>query len=161
MNITEVITGRRTIKKFKQDSINMEKIITWFNVARFAPNHRMTEPWEIIIIGPETRAKLNHKMDFGNAPVLFAVLSKKGKTEVEREENIAATACFVQNFMLLAWEDGLGTFWSSIATSPKNKELLSVGEDKDVVGVFAVGYPEEVPTVKERALIETKITHLL
>jgi nitroreductase len=160
LDILDAIKSRRIVKKFKSDPIEDQLLDTWLQAASMAPNHRMTEPWEIVFIGPETRAKLNHKTNFGNAPVLLAVLSKHGATAVEREENALATACFVQNFMLAAWSDGVGTFWSSIGASPINREILGVPDDYDVIGVFGVGYPEEVPDAKPRTPIETKIKHL-
>ncbi|GKU82227.1 nitroreductase [Niallia sp. NCCP-28] len=160
MNISEIIKNRRTIKKFKEESIDGEKVKQWLQTATYAPNHKLTEPWEIVFIGPETRAALNHKLNFGNAPVLFAVLSHKGRNELEREENLAAVACFVQNFMLLAWENGVGTFWSSAGASPKGKQVLQVPADYDIVGVIAAGIPEEMKEVKERTSIDLKIKHL-
>jgi nitroreductase len=160
MNISEAIKTRRTIKKFKADPIERDVLINWFELAKMAPNHKMTEPWGITLIGPETRASLNHKTNFGDAPILFAVFSKKGKTEVEREENLAATSCFMQNFMLLAWTEGVGTFWSSIGINGKNRSILNASDDEDIVGVFAVGYPAEVPEAKERTPITEKIKEL-
>lgn len=160
MKIIDIIKSRRTIKKFKTDPIDREMIKSWLEAAAMAPNHKMTEPWEIILIGPETRERVNHKTNFGNAPVVFAVVSKQGKTDVEREENLAATSCFIQNFMLAAWAEGVGTFWSSVGITPKNREILQVSEDYDVVGVLAIGYPEEIPEVKPRTAIENKIKEL-
>ncbi|WP_442598243.1 nitroreductase family protein [Neobacillus sp. D3-1R] len=160
MNVMDIIQTRRNIKKFKKDSIDRNDILSWLKVATMAPNHRMTEPWEVYFIGPETRAQLNHKTNFGDAPVVFVVLSKHGKNEVEREENRAATACFIQNFMLSAWAEGVGSFWSSIGITPKNRIILSVPEDYDVIGVIGVGYPEEIPDVKPRTMIEEKIKDL-
>lgn len=160
MNIIEIIKTRRIIKKFRQNSINHDEILSWLQAASMAPNHRMTEPWEIIFVGPETRVSLNHKTNFGNAPVVFAVLSKQGKSVVEREENRAATACFIQNFMLIAWSEAVGTFWSSIGITPKNVAILGVPDDYDVIGVLAVGYPEEIPKAKPRTPIEMKIRNL-
>jgi nitroreductase len=160
MRISEVITTRRTIKKFKNEGIDRSRILSWLEDASMAPNHKMTEPWEIFFIGPETRANLNHKTDFGGAPTVFAVISKKGATTIEREENIAATACFIQNFLLEAWNEGVGVFWSSIGHNEKNRDILSVPVDYDVIGVLAVGYPEEIPNVKPRVSISEKIKEL-
>ncbi|WP_041580476.1 nitroreductase family protein [Bacillus sp. 1NLA3E] len=160
MNIMDIIKTRRTIKKFKSDGINRAVILSWLSAASMAPNHRMTEPWEIVFIGSETRANLHHKTNFGNAPTVFAIISQRGKNEVEREENRSATSCFIQNFMLAAWAEGVGTFWSSIGITPKNRTLLNVPDDYDVIGVLAVGYPEEVPEAKPRTPIEGKIREL-
>jgi nitroreductase len=160
MDILDVIKSRRTIKKFKSDAVNLNLIHSWLEAAKMAPNHRMTEPWEVYFIGPDTRAKLKHKSDFGNAPVLIAVVSKHGASAVEKEENALATACFVQNFNLAAWSEGVGTFWSSIGITAKNKELLEVPENYDLVGVLGIGYPEIIPDLKPRTSIMNKIKNL-
>ncbi len=160
MNIIDVIKSRRTIKKFKGDAVDENLILRWLEAAAMAPNHRMTEPWEIYYIGQETRKKLNHKTNFGNAPTVMAVLSRHGATKVETEENAAATACFIQNFNLAAWSEGVGTFWSSIGISGNNRKLLQVPENYDLLGILAVGYPEEVPEAKPRTPIKEKINYL-
>ncbi|RLQ92314.1 nitroreductase family protein [Falsibacillus albus] len=160
MNILDIIKTRRNIKKFKKDPIDKSKVMEWLDAATWAPNHKMTEPWEILFLGPETREQINHKTNFGDAPVVFVVISKKGKTEVEREENIAATACFVQNYMLAAWAEGIGTFWSSVAISQRNRDILNISDEYDVIGVISSGFPEEIPEPKPRVAITEKVKEL-
>lgn len=156
MDILGLIKSRRNIKVFKPDPVDLDKLQLWLQAATMAPNHRMTEPWEIYMIGPETRAKLNHKTNFGNAPIVLTVLSKHGSTTIQTEENALATACFVQNFNLAAWAEGVGTFWSSIGATPKNREILGVPDEYDVIGVFGIGYPDVVPEPKPRTPILNK-----
>jgi len=160
LEILDIIYSRRNIKSFKSDPIDMEQINKWLQAGTMAPNHRMTEPWEVYVVGQETRAQLNHKADFWNAPIVLAVLSKHGATEVETYENILASACFVQNFNLAAWAEGVGTFWSSLGNNPQKREILGVPDGYDVIGVFGVGYPDEVSQPKERTIIEDKIKYL-
>jgi nitroreductase len=160
LDIQKVITNRRNIKKFKADKVDDDLLKSWLQSASMAPNHKMTEPWEILFIGPGNRAKLNHKTNFGNAPVVLAILSKHGSSNVERNENIAAVSCFIQNFMLMAWASGVGTFWSSIGISSIVRDTLNVPDNYDVVGILGVGFPEEVPEAKERTPIEMKIKYL-
>ncbi|MBB6452554.1 nitroreductase [Salirhabdus euzebyi] len=160
MDILEVINARRNIKKFKSDEVSLGRIEHWLQAGTMAPNHRMTEPWEVYFIGEETRAQLNHKSNFCNAPVVLAVLSKHGATDFETFENALASACFVQNFNLAAWAEGVGTFWSSIGSSPRSRAILGVPEGYDVIGIFGVGYPEEIKEPKERTSITEKIKHL-
>ncbi|WP_045523916.1 nitroreductase family protein [Neobacillus niacini] len=160
MDILDVIKSRRNIKKFKSDAVQLDLIYSWLEAAKMAPNHRMTEPWEVYFVGPDTRAKLNHKTNFGNAPVLIAVLSKHGATAIEKEENAMATACFIQNFNLAAWAEGVGTFWSSIGITAKNREILGVPSNYDLIGVLGIGYPEIIPDPKPRTSIMNKIKNL-
>ena len=160
MNTLDAIKTRRTIKKFKPQEIDQNSLLSWLEAAAMAPNHRMTEPWEIYFIGDETREKLNHKTNFGNAPIVLMILSKHGATSVETEENAMATACFIQNFNLAAWAEGVGTFWSSIGITPKNRGILQVPDDYNIIGVLGVGYPDVIPEPKPRTPIKNRISNL-
>jgi len=160
MSIIDIIKTRRTIKSFKPDSINMSEVEDWLEASSYAPNHKMHEPWEVKVIGGETRAKINHKTNFGGAPLLLAVLSKVGANKVERDENIMATSCFIQNFALAAHEAGVGVFWCSIGASAQGRQHLQATDEQEVVAVLAVGYAADVPDVKPRTPIKEKITYL-
>ncbi|THF75140.1 nitroreductase family protein [Cohnella fermenti] len=160
MNTIEAITSRRNIKQFKADAIDKEKVIAWLEAASYSPNHRMTEPWQLAFVGPETRAELNHKTDFGGAPLVVLMTSKGSALPVEKEENAYAVACFAQSFMLAAHSEGAGTFWSSLAAAPKMREILGIPDEDVVIGIFGVGYPEEVPPAKPRTSIQDKLFEL-
>jgi nitroreductase len=160
MDLMELIKERRNIKQFTNQPVDLQQIMTWLDAGSFAPNHRMVQPWEVLVVGPETRAKLNHKANFGDAPLVLAVLSKGADSAVDQEENLIATACFVQNFLLLAWQNGVGTRWTSIGSRPVAREILAVPEGYSVVGVFGVGYPLNVPFSKSRTPIAGKMKHL-
>jgi nitroreductase len=155
----DVMKSRRTIKLFKPDPIDENELLAWLEAASYAPNHKMTEPWEIIRVGEETREKLNHKANFGGAPVVIAIVSKAAGTPFDRDEHVMAVSCFVQNFMLAAHDAGAGTRWASLGILPKNRDILGVSEGEEIIGVFGVGYPAEVPADKGRAPIEQKIRY--
>ncbi|WP_018132578.1 nitroreductase family protein [Effusibacillus pohliae] len=158
--VISAVRGRRNIKSFKPDPIPRELLEELLEAASYAPNHRLTEPWEILVVGPATRALLNHKTNFGGAPVVLAILSKPANTQVDRDEYYAATACFIQNFMLAAWEKGIGTGWSSLGLSKHAREVLQIEPGYEVVGLIPVGYPAEVPEAKPRTAIGQKIREL-
>lgn len=160
MTILDTIQTRRTIKAFKPDPISDNDLGNWLEAASYAPNHRMTEPWELLFIGPETRAALNHKTNFGGAPVVIGVLSKSAATQAERDENVMAVSCYIQNFMLAAHEAGAGVFWSSLGATARGREILGVPQEDDVIAVLAVGYPAEIPAAKQRTPMADKITYL-
>ena len=160
MKLAERIATRRNIKTFRQDPVDETLVNAALQTATMAPNHRMTEPWEVVFVGPKARAALNHGADFGGAPIVLAVLSNRGQNELEREENLVATACFVQNFLLLLHAVEVGTRWASLGSLPKNREILGAAEKYDVVGVFGIGYPSEIPAPKMRTPISEKTRHL-
>ncbi|MBB6732932.1 nitroreductase family protein [Cohnella zeiphila] len=160
MNTIEAIKSRRNIKEFKKEPLDLNKVKEWLEAASYAPNHRMTEPWKIKIVGPQTRAALRHKTDFGGAPVVLLLTSKGSDIEIERTENALAVACFAQNFMLAARSEGAGVFWSSLAGSPQSRAILGVPEEDDVIGIFGVGYPASLPPAKERIPVARKIEEM-
>jgi nitroreductase len=160
MDVMDAIMTRRNIKKFKADPVDREQVLSWLEAASYAPNHRMTEPWEIVFIGPETRVKLNHKANFGDAPVLLALLSQPASSQLARDENVIAAASFAQNLQLAATAAGLGVTWSSLGAATHNRELMEVPGDYDVIGILGIGYPAEIPPVKPRTPITEKMREL-
>ncbi|AIQ52757.1 nitroreductase family protein [Paenibacillus sp. FSL R7-0331] len=160
MSIVDIIKTRRSVKQFNPDPIGEADLLSWLETASYAPNHRMNEPWEIVMVGAETRAELKHKTDFGGAPVVLALLSKAAATPFERDENVMAVSCFAQNFLLAAHEAGAGAYWASLGALPHNRSILGVPEDYDVIGVFGVGYPADIPPLKPRTPVSVKMTTL-
>lgn len=160
MNLQELVRSRRHIKEFTTEPVDRNQILDLFETATYAPNHRMLEPWEIRFVGPQTRKRLNHKADFGGAPMVFAVWAKAAGTQTDTEENVIATSCFMQNFLLLAHEVGLGVRWASLGALPQNREILGVPDGDVVVGVFGIGQPSIVPNAKPRTPISVKTADL-
>ncbi len=160
MNVLNTVRARRNIKQFTSAEVAEKDWMEWLQAAAYAPNHHMAEPWQVQVVGPETRARLHHKTDFGGAPLVLAILAAPGKSDLEERENLIATSCFIQNFSLIAHEAGAGTRWSSVGSTHAMREVLEVPEGFQVVGVLATGYPAEVPDAKPRSPIVEKV-HLL
>ena len=92
--------------------------------------------------------------------MLLAILSLPANTPIEREENLVASASFLQNFMLAAHATGVGTGISSLGNTPRGRGILQVPEGYDVVGLIPVGYPLEAPVPKSRTPIAQKMRQL-
>jgi len=52
--LTELISGRRTIHKYKEGIRPQDKLMQAIDLARWAPNHHLTEPWHFYLLGNET-----------------------------------------------------------------------------------------------------------
>lgn len=157
MDLLEAIRTRRHVKFFKPDPVDMNLVEKWLEAASYAPNHRMAEPWEVIVVGEKTRELINHPPNFGNAPLVLAILSKRAEKQVDRDENLMAVSCFIQNFSLLAHEQGVGVRWTSIGWSDAARQALGVDESYDVANILGIGYPVEVPEVRPRTRVAEKI----
>jgi len=53
--IADVLRSRRTINNFTASVPPRELILRAIDVARFAPNHHLTEPWHFYLISDETK----------------------------------------------------------------------------------------------------------
>src|SRR5688500_11543361 len=49
------IHARRSHKRFKASELDREKITVLLEAAVRAPNHKLTEPWGFIVLGPEAK----------------------------------------------------------------------------------------------------------
>ena len=53
-----VLRGRRSIDLFAPEPIGTEELLEAIDVARWAPNHRLTEPWRFYLVGRTTAAAM-------------------------------------------------------------------------------------------------------
>ncbi|HLZ72901.1 MAG TPA: nitroreductase [Dehalococcoidia bacterium] len=170
MDVIEAIHTRRTIKAYRPDPVPRELIERVLEAAVWAPNHRLTEPWEFVVVqgaalerlaalrreqtaaglraqGTLSEDQVTRAADEGYrkalaAPVMIAVAMTEHADPAVREEDYAATAAAIQNLMLAARGLGLGAFWSTnrVIGYPPARALLGVPEGKRIVGLVQLGY---------------------
>jgi nitroreductase len=166
MNVKNLITGRRTIYDFKPEPVPVEKIKQAIDVARWAPNHHLTEPWHFYLLGPETIKsiiELNTQIirekygdEAANAKQQrwskisgwLVVTCDKSADQRLMQEDYAACCCAIQNMMLYLWSENIGVKWSTgkVTRDPRFFDLLWIDQNAEtVVGLFWYGYAEETP----------------
>lgn len=177
MNLFEAIQTRRTIKEFTDQSVPDDLLHQALDAGRWAQNHRMTEPWRFLILGPQshrdiavingdallekTRADADTlaKMRVGaeakilSKPRIVAVTCCLCGNKAVEQEDYAAVCCAVQNIQLAAWGLGLGMQWSTsgFSTRPDTYALLGVDPAAEmIVGLLYFGFPASVPAPKPR-----------
>jgi nitroreductase len=173
--VAELIRSRRTINLFEPEAVDSAVLLDAIEVARWAPNHRMTEPWRFYLLGPETRAAVidcwagfeaETKGDAaGDArrkrleavPGHFVVTSARAEDRIVEIENYAATCCAMQNMMLYLWQRGVGTKWTTgaITREPRYYHLLGIDADREnIIGHFWYGRPRIVAAQRRREVAE-------
>ncbi|MFB5266552.1 nitroreductase [Paenibacillus enshidis] len=171
-NVIDVIQERRTVKKFKTDPVPVETITRLLDVAAWAPNHKLREPWRFLLFTGEGRQKLADAVaaDLGednkfastllHNPVSLIVVMKEDPRQAIWDEDFAAVSALIQNFMLAAWSEGIGTFWMTkpFFYSPVFREQLGIKPGEKIVGLVYAGYPEVVPKAQQRTSAAEKLT---
>lgn len=175
-----VLRGRRSIDLFAPDAVDTAKLLAAIEVARWAPNHRLTEPWRFYLLGSATmrvvvdlavelevakkgeRAGPVRRARLEAVPGMFVLTSTRSDDALVDRENYAACCCAAQNLMLYLWAQGIGVKWTTggITRQQRLHELLGVDSTKEsIVGLFWYGVPKVVPAQKRRP-VEEIVTHL-
>ncbi|MGH8650639.1 MAG: nitroreductase family protein [Gammaproteobacteria bacterium] len=173
--IRELVCSRRTIHDFKPEAVPEDLILQAIELARWAPNHRLSEPWRFYLLGPETAeaiARLNaarvaerRGAQAGDAKLRrwrqipgWLVLTCLRPSDPDQErEDYAACCCAVQNFCLFLWSHGIGVKWTTgdVTREPRFFKLLNIDPSEEfLVGLFWYGYPAVVPQIKRRPVSE-------
>ncbi len=58
MELKDAILNRRTVRKFTSKVVEEDVLFEILEAGIWAPSHGNNQPWEFVIIGPETRKKL-------------------------------------------------------------------------------------------------------
>ncbi len=169
--LAAVIRGRRSINLFEPSPVGTAELMEAIELARWAPNHRLTEPWRFYLIGRATAAELvTFGADYDRAvkgeragearrarlqsiPGFFAVTCRKSEDELTQREDYAACCCAIQNLMLYLWQRGIGVKWTTGGMTRQERfyEILGIDSNAElVVGFFWYGRPKVVPTQKRR-----------
>ncbi len=165
--LAERIRGRRTTKLFLQTPVDRQLILDAIEVARWAPNHYVTEPWHFYLLGERTMQanvelirqitaerkdaqKANFKAEAATQiPGWLVVTCRKSEDEVMQREDYASCCCAMQNLMLYLSEAGVGSKWATGAIVEDKRFFDMLGVDREqefVVGVLRYGYSKITPT---------------
>jgi len=176
----EVLKGRRTINLFLHTPVPRQLVLDAIEIATWAPNHHVTEPWRFLLMGEETVARTIDLVreivtvnkgpelaefkakSWAEKPGWVTVTCRRSENALCEREDYAACSAAVQNFMLYLWKAGVGSKWTSgaITRDPRFFEILGVDPDKEfVVGMLWYGYPKVTPQ-QSRQPVEAVVEEL-
>ena len=169
MKVAEAIAARRTHKAYGPEPIDRATLGELLDLARYAPNHHLTNPWRFRVVGPVALARLKDaagpeqagKLD--RAPTLVAVSSMRSADDpVVDEEDLLATACAAYIVLLAAHERGLAGYWRTpgVLRRPAGLAALGIGDDEHCIGLLHLGTARQDPPVPQRAPAVDVTTYL-
>lgn len=157
MDVFEAISRRRSIRSYKPDPVEPDKIDRLLEAARLAPSASNRQEWRFVVVtDAEKRAQLAEAangQDFvGQAPVVIACCAETdGKTMPCGEQRYPIdVAIAMEHIVLAAVELGLGTCWIGAFKPEKVREVLGIPEEIRVIELLPVGYPSESPGERPR-----------
>ena len=168
MHVDDTIRSRRTHKSFAPEPVPRAELEELFDLARFAPNHHLTQPWRFRVLGPVSLARLKEaagpvegpKLD--RAPTLVVASAHLTGAQQQDEEDVCATAAAVYAVLLGAHARGLASYWRTPAVlrTREGREAAGVPDGERVLGLIHLGRPVTQPAGKERAPVESFLSFL-
>jgi nitroreductase len=147
MDLEEAIRTRRTHKVYGSEPVARETLDELFELARWAPNHNLTNPWRFRVVGPESLGRLKEaagqeaaaKLD--RAPTLVVVSVTESGDPVQDEEDHSAASVAAYIVLLAAHARGLAGYWRTPAVlrTPEGRAAAGVASGERVIGLLHLG----------------------
>lgn len=177
MDTFDAIARRASVRVFRPDPVPADAVLRLLEAAVRAPNHKLTEPWRFVVVTGEGRRRFaelrrGHRAqrfpdptapeavaaidktyrEHLDTPAFIFVLQELSEDAVRREEDYASVMMAVQNLMLAAEAEGLGTYLKTggIMNDPQVRELVGAAATQRIVGIISAGYPAETTAPRRR-----------
>jgi nitroreductase len=158
VEVAEAIRTRRTHKAYGREPVPRETLEELFELARWAPNHNLTNPWRFRVLGPRSLAALKEaagpegaaKLD--RAPTLIVTSVVQSGDPIQDEEDLSAAAVASYIVLLAAHARGLAGYWRTPAVlrTPRGRAAVGLPENERVLGLLHLGPPRQEREPPER-----------
>jgi nitroreductase len=163
----ELASARRSIRRYRPDPVEREKLDICLEAARLAPSACNAQPCKFIVIDePALKDKFCAAAFSGvysvckfasSAPAMVAVVSDTGKLSAWLGNQVQDTnfrlvdvGIAAEHFVLAAAEQGLGTCWLGWFNAGAAARALGLPAGKKIQILISAGYPAENPGPRAR-----------
>ncbi len=159
--VIENIMTRTSIRKFKQQPVEDEKIETMLRAAMAAPTAANKQPWHFIVVtDKQVLGQLAGQGRRGdmlrNAPLAIVVCGDLSKAleGTAREFWVQDASAATENLLLAAHAIGLGAVWTGLYPNVERagqvSQVLGMPETLMPLCTVIIGYPDEAPQPKDK-----------
>lgn len=169
--LCQLIKTRRTIHRFKADLVDPAIIQEALGLMQFVPNHHLLQSWQFYVVGACTKNKLLKiaqtsfaLKNSANAAAKIARWAKiphwimvtqniQDKSDQQIREEYASISTGLYAMMLFLHNQGIGSKWSTGSIIHTEDWLAACTIDsckEKVVGLFWIGYPEDIHVMPPR-----------
>ncbi len=157
MNFADLSRQRYSVRAYRPDPVEDEKLQQVFEAARLAPTAANRQPFRLIVLqtaGRQSELKrLYHRDWFSQAPIVVGICALPAEAWVRKDgKNYAyVDAAIAMDHLILAAADlGLGTCWVAAFDPVAAREILHLPEDVEPVAFTPLGYAADQPRPKDR-----------
>ena len=149
VELDDAIRSRRTHKVFEPEPVPREVVEELLELARWAPNHFVTEPWRFRVLGPEAFERLvaagepNERSKLGRAPTLSSRARSSPATSTRTTRTCSRPHVAVYIVLLAAHARGLASYWRTpkLLETPEGRAAVGLEDDEEFVALIHLGDP--------------------
>lgn len=158
MDFSELVTARYSVRAYKPDPIEDDKLHRILEAARLAPTAANRQPFRLIVAktkGREEELRRVYKAQwFTDAPIVICACAAPGEAWVRKfdDKNYCDVdvTIVMDHIILAAANEGLGTCWVGAFDPEAAKEVFAIPEGIEPVVMTPVGYAADEPREKTR-----------
>jgi nitroreductase len=167
MEFSELIEKRYSVRAYRPDPVEEEKLQQVLEAACLAPTAANRQPFQLIVIrtaGREAELKHIYGRDwFAQAPVVICACGVPSQGWVRGNDGKNYTdvdvAIVMDHLILAAANAGLGTCWIGAFDPDAAREVLGLPDDVEPIAFTPLGYAADRPRPKKRKLLSELVRY--
>ena len=158
MEFMDLIGKRYSVRAYKPNPVEPEKLHKVLEAARLAPTAANRQPFKLIVVhtlGREAELRqVYHREWFLQAPLVICACALHSEGWTRPSDGVNYTdvdvAIAMDHLILAAADQGLGTCWIAAFNPVALRLLLGLPDEAEPVVITPLGYPADQPRPKER-----------
>lgn len=166
MEFAELIKKRYSVRAYKSDPVEEDKLEGVLEAARLAPTAANRQSFQIIVIhtaGREAELRRIYDRDwFVQAPLVICACGMPAKNWVRsdgKNYNDVDVTIAMDHLILAATDAGLGTCWIGAFDSAATREVLGLPDGVKPIAITPLGYPADQPRPKKRKALSDLVRY--
>jgi nitroreductase len=166
MEFFELIKRRYSVRAYKSEPVEDDKLQKVLEAARLAPTACNLQPFQLIVVHTKGKEKeLRRIYDaswFAQAPIVICACGKPSESWVRQDgENYCDVDVTIamDHLILAAAELGLGTCWIGAFNAKAAREILGLPDNVKPIAFTPLGYPADKVRPKTRKNIDELVRY--
>ena len=166
MDFLELARKRYSVRAYKPDPIENDKLKRVLEAARLAPTACNLQPFQLIVIhtkGREAELRRVYRSSwFVEAPVVICAcgIPSRGWVRSDGKNYCDVDVTIAMDHLILAAADlGFGTCWIAAFNPDAAREVLSLPDDVEPIAFTPLGYPADQSGYKSRKSVDELVRY--
>ncbi len=166
MGFLELAAQRYSVRAYKTDPVEEDKLNRVLEAARLAPTAANRQPFKLIVIhtaGRETELKrIYDRPWFVQAPIVICACGIAEQAWVRRDSHNYRdidVAIAMDHLILAAFDLGLGACWIAAFDPVATREVLALPANAQPLVFTPLGYPDDQPRPKKRKALSEIVAY--